>query len=106
MGKLSLFNSAIVYYDFAISAGGVWISGASLAIPSATGKPGGTVGLTGRFFTNKWIAFTLEVRDLIFMQDLEGVTGALSNVVTFSGGFSFYLPTTFEYTQKFVDMED
>ncbi|QED25897.1 outer membrane beta-barrel domain-containing protein [Microvenator marinus] len=106
MGKLSLFNSAIVYYDFAVSVGGMWINAGSVSIPSAAGKPGGTIALSGRFFTNKWIAFTVEVRDLIFMQDLEGVSGALSNVLTFAGGFSFYLPTTFEYTQEFVDSED
>lgn len=106
MGKLSFFNSAVVYYDFAVTLGGAWISASSISISGAQGKPGGTVSLTGRFFTNKWIAFTMEVRDLIFLQDLEGASGSLANVLTFSGGFSFYLPTTFEYTQKFVDMED
>ena len=98
VGKFSFFNSAIVYYDFALTAGGAYINSESLSLPGAKGTPGGTVSLSSRFFINRWMALNLEVRDLIFTQDLIGSSGALANVVTVGGGLSIFLPTTFEYS--------
>ncbi|MEZ4462303.1 MAG: hypothetical protein R3E66_21780 [bacterium] len=54
--------------------------------------------MSSRFFINRWLALNLEVRDLIFTQDLIGSSGALANVVTVGGGLSIFLPTTFEYS--------
>jgi len=102
-GKFSFFNSALIFYDFAVSAGGLWVDAESIAVGSASGKPGGTIALTGRLFLNKWIALNLEVRDVIFLQDLINASDSFTNVVSVGAGFSFYLPTTFEYSEKLVD---
>lgn len=99
-GKFSLFDSALVFYDFSVSAGGLWIDAESVAVGVAEGKPGGTIALTGRFFLNKWIALNAELRDVIFMQQLQDGGDAFTNVVTTGFGFSFYFPTTFEYSDS------
>lgn len=103
VGKLSFFNSAIVYYDVAVTAGGAYINAESLGLPGAAGTPGGTVSLSSRFFINRWAALNLEVRDLIFTQDLVGSSGALANVVTVGGGLSIYLPTAFNYSDEIAE---
>jgi outer membrane beta-barrel protein len=103
VGKFSFFNSAIVYYDFALTAGGAYINAESLGLPGAKGTPGGTVSLSSRFFLNKWLALNMEVRDLIFTQDLIGSSGTLANVVTIGGGLSVFLPTSFEYSDSVAD---
>lgn len=103
VGKFSFFNSAIVYYDVAISLGGAYVNAESLSLPGAEGTLGGTVALSSRFFVNRWLALNFEARDLIFQQDLAGSSGSYANVVTLSGGLSFFLPTSFEYSDQVVD---
>lgn len=102
-GKFSFFNSALIFYDFSVTAGGLWIDAESFAVQSASGKPGGTVALTGHLFLNKWIALNVEVRDVIFLQDLINATDSFTNVITVGAGFSFYLPTTFEYSENLTE---
>ncbi len=101
-GKFSLFNSAVVYYDFAVTAGGGWIDAESVEIPSPSGKPGGTISLNSRLFISDWVALNFGIRDLLFLQNLNGASDAFTNLVTVEGGFSFFLPTTFEYSEKIL----
>jgi outer membrane beta-barrel protein len=100
VGKFALFDSFILYYDVAVTAGGAFVNAESLALPSASGTFGGTVSAVSRLFLNDWMALNLEVRDLIFTADLRGEPGALTNIVTIGGGVSLYLPTTFEYSSE------
>jgi outer membrane beta-barrel protein len=104
VGKLALFDSSIFFYDVAFSVGGVWIDAESISITSPQGKPGATIGLTSRIFLNSWFALNCEIRDTLFMADLEGAPGTLTNVVTAGFGVSIYIPTAFEYSQKKTDL--
>lgn len=103
-GKFSLFNRTIGFYDFAVAIGGGALNAESLALPSAYTTGGGTISLQGRFFFNKWIALTMEVRDVIFLATLNGADGAFTNIASAALGVSFYLPTTFEYTEKIIEV--
>lgn len=99
VGKFAFAESFIIYYDVGISLGAEYLDSQSIALPSSVGSPGGTVALTTRIFFNDWLALNLEVRDLIFSADLKGQQGAITNLVTVAAGLSFYLPTSFEYSQ-------
>lgn len=96
-GKFSLFNRGIIYYNVALSAGGGWTDSSSLLTPGSQGGPAGTVGLTTRLFLNDWMALNIELRDVIYMGTVRG-GDALSHSATMGAGVSFYLPTTFEYS--------
>ena len=106
VGKFALFNSGIVFYDFAVTLGGAYINNTSVALPAEQSNFGGTLSLTGRVFLNDWMAVNLELRDIMFVADLRGQENAFSNVVTFSAGASFYLPTSFEYSKPAEQEED
>lgn len=99
VGKFAFAESFIVYYDMGVTLGGEYINSESIALPGATGGPGGTVSLVTRVFFNDWLALNLEVRDLIFSADLKGQQGAITNLVTVAAGLSFYLPSSFEYSE-------
>lgn len=103
-GKFALFNSTIAFYDFAITAGGGAVNSESIAAPTPVTGGGGTVSLSGRIFLNKWIAMTLEVRDVIFLAELVGAPGSLTNIVTAGIGVGLFLPTNFEYTEKVIEV--
>lgn len=102
-GKFALFNLSIIYYDFGVSLGVGYANAGSLTV-----NPSGTFGVTGsihgRFFLNDWMAFNLELRDLSYPGNAAGPDfGGLANVVTTSAGFSFYFPTSFEYSSEQPD---
>ena len=100
VGKFAFAESFIIYYDMGISIGGEYIDSQSIALPASSGGAGGTIALTTRVFFNDWLALNVEVRDLIFQADLKGQQGALINLLTVSAGLSFYLPTSFEYSDS------
>ena len=104
-GKFSLFSSSIVFYDVAVTAGGLYINAESLLLKTPKSTAGGTVSINARIFLNKWIALNAEFRDVIYLADLKGAEGSFANVASFGLGFSFYLPTAFEYTEKVVDVQ-
>jgi outer membrane beta-barrel protein len=104
-GKFAFLNSGIVYYDVAVTLGGAFINGESVLTPTAQNTFGGLIGINGRAFLTKWLALNVFLRDTIYMADLQGQSGALTNVVMTGLGVSFYLPTTFEYTEKVVEAE-
>lgn len=98
-GKYVLFNEAINYYDWSVSAGGVYLDSESILVPENRRTPGGTVALTGRIFFSDAIAMNLEVRDYIFKARLKNTTtDPLTNAIYGGIGLSLYLPTTFDYS--------
>ncbi len=103
-GKFAIFNRSIAFYDFAITVGGGAVNAESLSIPAPYTTGGGTISLQGRIFFNKWIAMNIEVRDVIFLADLDGASGALSNIASVGIGASFFLPTTFKYSDKIIEV--
>ena len=103
-GKFSIFNRAIAYYDVAIALGGGAINAESLSLPSAYVTGGGSIAVQSRFFFSKWIALNLEFRDVIFLAELEGASGAFTNIASVGLGVSFFLPTKFKYSEKIVEV--
>lgn len=102
-GKFAIFNSGIVYYDIAVTLGGAFISAESVLLPSAQNTGGGLIGISGRAFLTRWLAVNVFLRDTIFMADLQGASGSLTNIVMTGLGVSFYLPTDFERSEKVVE---
>lgn len=103
-GKFAIFNRSIAFYDFAVTVGGGAVSSESLAIPSPNVGGGATLSLQGRIFLNKWIAMSLELRDVAFLATLDGASGVLTNVASIGLGASFFLPTNFEYSEKIIEV--
>jgi hypothetical protein len=62
-------------------------------LSGSSGGFGGTGSLVGRLFVNDWMAFDLELRDLIFPTTLNDQS-VVANLVTVSAGMSFYFPTS------------
>ena len=106
VGKFALFNSGILFYDLGVTVGGAFVNSRSVALPNATGSPGGTISMVGRVFLSDWVAVNLEIRDVIFSRDLLGTSGALANVASISGGVSLYLPTSFEYSDQAAESDE
>ncbi len=97
-GKVSLFDDAIVHFDFYATVGG----GVAM-VADERRRPAVNLGLGQRFFVNDWVALRLEVRDHLFVDDQE-VNGQprsdVQSYVMFMLGASFYFPFTFEYSYR------
>lgn len=99
-GKFALFNQGVIYYDISVTGGAVYADTSSISAPAISDAgPGGTVSISGRFFMNDWMAFNAEVRDVIYSGNVSGVGSVLSHSLTVGLGMSFYLPTSFEYSE-------
>ena len=126
-GKFSGFSDFIFHYDLYLLGGVGAISTRPIAVVDPDNrtfdwKPKVTfnVGLGLRIFFNRWFAFTAELRDYIFFDELENQTIAqgvgtdgrplaqdeqtwLSEDLSFTNnvqgqiGLSFFLPPTWEY---------
>jgi outer membrane beta-barrel protein len=88
-GKVRWMGGAIGRYDFFVSLGG-----------GATVQPG-DVGLTGsggfgmKFYLTPWLAFRLDVRDLVHEQKRAALgVEKIVNDVTATGGLSVFIPFT------------
>ena len=106
-GKFSLVNNWVVFYDIAVTAGGLFINAQSLQLPTEKSTGGGTISIAGRMFLNKWIAFNVELRDVLFLADISSggeTVSSFTNVASIGFGFSFYLPTGFEYTERVIEV--
>lgn len=103
-GKFSLFDTSILYYDIGATLGGGWVNAGTIQ-GAASGGFGGTGSVIGRLFLNDWMAFDLELRDLIFPTSLNNQS-TIANLVTVSAGMSFYFPTTSEHTAPGGEQED
>jgi outer membrane beta-barrel protein len=100
-GKFALFNRAILFYDLAITAGGVYADASTIALPASQSGVGGTLSVTNRIFFNRWMAANFEVRDVLYTARLRGQQDkSLAHSVTASVGLSMYFPTTFRYSDE------
>jgi len=117
-GKFAILDHSLVTWEVLFTAG---IGAAqSEVIPRDKKFPGFTnfliqpnVGASMRFFLTRWLTVNLGVRDYVFYDHFEPQNrdmytntsdakdhsdGSLINNVMFQIGFSFWIPTTFEYT--------
>ena len=119
-GKFAVLDRKLIQWEVGFTAGiGV---GQSEVIPRDKTYPGFTnlliqpnVGVNMRFFLTKWLTVNFGLRDYIFVDKFEPVdrsatndptaseakanaTSQLINNIMFQIGFSFWLPTSFEYT--------
>lgn len=119
-GKFAILDRKLVTWEVMFTAG--IGAGQSEVIPRDTKYPGFTnflispnVGASMRFFISRWLTVNLGVRDYVFYDHFEPTnrtdtmnatadeakdhsSGALINNVMFQIGFSFWIPTSFEYT--------
>ncbi|MGE3455301.1 MAG: outer membrane beta-barrel domain-containing protein [Kofleriaceae bacterium] len=119
-GKFAVLDKRLVTWEVFFTAG--IGAGQSEVVPRDTKYPGFTnllimpnVGASMRFFIAKWLTINVGVRDYIFYDKFEptdrapgmndtaqeakdNATGSLINNVMFQIGFSFWVPTSFEYT--------
>ncbi|MBI3178250.1 MAG: outer membrane beta-barrel domain-containing protein [Deltaproteobacteria bacterium] len=97
-GKVSIFDDAILHFDFYASMGG------GMAMVSSDHRmPAVNLGVGQRFFLSDWIALRWEVRDHLFVDDQE-VNGLprsdVQSYVMFMLGASIYFPFSFEYSYR------
>ncbi|MBI5512054.1 MAG: outer membrane beta-barrel domain-containing protein [Deltaproteobacteria bacterium] len=94
-GKLSLMAEKVIHFDTYVTVGA-----------GAVGPAEGSMSLAGsaavgqRYFVSEWLALRLEVRDLAFMMARAPSVSTdqkLQNVLSFSLGLSFFVPSTFEH---------
>ncbi len=91
-GKFALFDQHIVHYDFYALAGvNVLQTSRSDDI-----KVAGVLGLGWRVYLTRWLAFTTEVRDHMYVESFNAGDRFMSHFV-FQAGFSMFLPFDFDY---------
>lgn len=119
-GKFAILDHRLITWEVAFTAG--IGAGQSEVIPRDTKFPGFTnflimpnLGASMRFFLAKWVTINAGVRDYIFIDKFEptnrdvmtnataaqakaNADSSIINNVMFQIGFSFWLPTSFEYT--------
>jgi outer membrane beta-barrel protein len=119
-GKFAILDRRLITWEVAFTAGVG--AGQSEVIPRDTKFPGFTnflimpnVGANMRFFLAKWLTVNVGVRDYMFIDKFEptdrdimtnataaqakaNADSSFINNVMFQVGFSFWLPTSFEYT--------
>ncbi len=121
-GKFAGFSDFIFHWDLYLVAGGGVISSRPIAVIDPDNrafeykiKGGGNAGIGVRVFFNRWFAGILEIRDYIFMEDLENLQTfddpvqaqdpanwydpdqELTNNVQAQFGVSIFMPFSFEY---------
>ncbi|MEM6531891.1 MAG: outer membrane beta-barrel domain-containing protein [Myxococcota bacterium] len=95
-GKLSLLAENVLHFDTYISVGG-GVVGLDQGDPAIAGS----VAIGQHYFMNDWMALRIEVRDQIFtMARAVGPEvvedSQLQNLLTFTIGLAFYVPSDFE----------
>lgn len=94
-GKISLFDSAIVHFDFYALAGfGVARTGDRMQVTAAP-------GVGQRFVINDWLAFRIELRDYLYMDTRAVNTQSQSDIQNYlmlQAGLSAFIPPSFEYS--------
>jgi outer membrane beta-barrel protein len=99
-GKISLLAEKFIRFDMYGIAGVAAIRYAG-PVPSGSGStskftPGGNLGLGFRFFINRWLTVRTELRDLIYLEDVQPMPNtSLRNQIVFELGISMFFPTTF-----------
>jgi outer membrane beta-barrel protein len=106
-GKLSLISEAVGHFDLyaivgpaAVLYGGPRTAGAIVNSPAWT--VGADVGVGMRFFLNHWVTLKLELRDLIYAENVadspgsQSTASSLRNQLIFDLGVSFFFPVHVE----------
>jgi len=98
-GKASFLGDSIINFDLFLSAGfGVVWSATSLAPRNEGPHLAGEVGGGVRFYPREWMAFELGLLATFYPdQPILSVPATVQQVFVANVGFSFFLPTTFEY---------
>jgi outer membrane beta-barrel protein len=98
-GKFSLFSEKFVHFDLYGIAGPAAVRYAG---PDGNGGSaqktaiGGNAGLGARFFFNPWMTLRMEVRDLIYNEQVLPMgSTSLRQQLLFELGLSFFFPTRF-----------
>lgn len=91
-GKFNFFGKGIVQFDISLIVG----AGVTVTSRSTDLKPTGVLGLGLRIFLTRWLAFTSEFRDHIFVEDFNA-GNELVNHVIYQGGFSIFFPFKNKY---------
>lgn len=89
-GKFALFDRWIIGWDMASNLG-VGAVQTDLAI-----HPSLTMGLSQRFFMNRWFTVNVGINNYLYLEDYS-TGGEIVNHLVFMGGVSLFFPTTFEY---------
>lgn len=99
-GKIGLVAEKFLHFDLygLLGASAVGYNG-----PSTTGAGsqsymtvGGNVGVGARVIASKWLAVRAEVRDLIYVEQVQPLPQtSFRNQMLFELGFSFFLPSNF-----------
>lgn len=95
-GKISLFDTYIVHFDFYLGGG--------LGVASAfdgRAPPLANVFLGQRFVIGDWLAFRFEVRDHLYVDRQRVDTqprSDIQNYLMLQFGVSFFIPPSFEYS--------
>lgn len=96
-GKFSLFNTAIIPFDFYASVGG----GTATAFSNSRYMPAVNAAIGTRMAMTDWLALRIEVRDHFFLdtQQVDTIKRSdVQNYVMAQIGLSFFIPPTFEYS--------
>ena len=99
-GKIALLAESFVHFDLYAVAGpaAIQYTGPSDLQGDTTRRwtAGGSAGLGARFFLDSWMAFRIELRDLIYVEKVSPYpTNSVRNQLLFELGFSLFFPTVF-----------
>jgi outer membrane beta-barrel protein len=98
-GKSAFLGKSIVHFDLFLQAGAGLVWSATSLAPRSEGPHLATdVGGGLRFYPKSWLAVELGVTGTFYPdQPIESVPGTIQKVLAANVGFSFFLPTGFEY---------
>lgn len=91
-GKFNFFGKGILQFDISLIVG----AGVTVTSRSTDLKPTGVIGLGLRIFLTRWLAFTSEFRDHIFVEDFNAGNEVVNHVI-YQGGFSIFFPFKNKY---------
>lgn len=105
-GKVALWSESFLHFDLYGMVGPSFVqytgpgpnSSPQTPVTASMTTVGGNVGVGMRFFINKWLAVRLELRDLVYSEQVVvPVPGnSLRNQLMFDLGFSMFFPTVFQ----------
>ena len=93
-GKFALFDALIVYFDY------YGVLGAGVVDSVGDPHPALTLAIGQRIFITDWLALLVELRDRAYFEPLPVAGDTLTNILSTSIGFSFFLPPDFEYSDQ------